>query len=328
MIRSGVALTTGGVREKVEIAAEAERLGYESAWLTEVNGQDAITNICAVVAATQKIQVATGIVGIYVRDPLLMAMTVNSMNEFAGGRVTWGLGTSTPVIVERWHGLPWDHPVGRMREYITLVRRLLEGERVKHEGLYRLNGAQLTTPPNGQAPIFLGALNRRMLELAGEIGDGVILNFPTLAYARRAIEEVETGIAKADRQRSDVNITAFLRTTVTDDAAALVPRYRAELLTYVLAPVYRKVFSDDGYGAICDAANAAWAAGDRAAASAAVPDAMVHDHSVIGTAEECARRFAEFRALGIDNAVVFPVPESAETSRESVLRTIRALASA
>lgn len=326
MITTGMALTTGGVREKVEIAIEAERLGYQSAWLAEVNGQDAITNICAVIAATNTIQLATGIVGIYVRDPLLMAMTINAMTEYAAGRVTWGLGTSTPVIVERWHGVPWDHPVARMREYITLTRRLLEGERVKHDGLYKLNGAQLATPANGQAPIFLGALNRRMLELAGEIGDGVILNFPTLSYARWAIEHVETGIAKAGRQRSDVNITAFLRTTVTDDAPALLPRYRAELLTYVLSPVYRQAFSADGYGGICDATNEAWAAGDRAAASSAVSDAMIHDHSIIGSADECARRFAEFRALGIDNAVVFPIPASSETSRESVLRTIRALA--
>jgi alkanesulfonate monooxygenase SsuD/methylene tetrahydromethanopterin reductase-like flavin-dependent oxidoreductase (luciferase family) len=230
------------------------------------------------------------------------------------------------VIVERWHGLPWDHPVGRMREYITLVRRLLDGERVKHDGLYKLNGAQLATPPNGRAPIFLGALNRRMLELAGEIGDGVILNFPTLSYARSAIGHIETGIRKAGRQRADVNITAFIRTTVTDDPTAVTPRYRSELLTYVLAPVYRKVFSADGYAPVCDAANDAWAAGDRPAASAAVTDAMIHDHSVIGTAEDCARRFQEFRELGIDNAVVFPIPEPSGTTRDSVLRTIRALA--
>ena len=316
----------GGAAGNAAAAALAEELGYDSVWISEVNGPDAVTTMCGIASRTKTITIATGVMCIYLRDPLLMAMTANSLVDFAGRRLILGLGTSTQVVVELWHGLKWDHPLGKTESYVGLVRKLLAGERVKEDGLYRLSGAQMTSPANGQVPIFLGALNRKMLRLAGSIADGVILNFPTLPYTRWAIEHIQQGIADAGRQRSDVNVTAFLRTTVTGEPASAIPAYRAELLTYVLSPVYRRVFTQDGYGEACDAVNDKWASGDRAGALAALPDQVVLDHSVIGSETECRTRFQEFRHAGVDNAVVFAMPGGGGT--ESVMNTIRTLAGA
>jgi probable F420-dependent oxidoreductase len=326
--RNGFVATVGTVREIAALAAQGERLGYESVWVAETTGYDVVTLATAIAGATGAVRVGTGIAGIYLRDPLLMAMSANALNEYAGGRLILGLGTSTPVIVERWHGLPWSRPIGHMRAYTALVRRLLDGERVTSSGLYTLAGAQLAVPAAGPAPIYFGALNPRMLALAGEVADGVILNFPTLSYARGAVAAVREAEARAGRAPGSVTVAAFLRTTVTDtpDSALVGDRYQRELLPYALAPVYRRVFTDDGYGAVCDAVNALWAAGERGPALEAVSADMIRDHTVVGPAAECAERIQALCATGIDCAVLLPLPDNDDDPLESVRRTITALA--
>jgi probable F420-dependent oxidoreductase len=324
-ISNGVSIGTAGARDQIRFAQAVERLGYDSVWASEVNGYDAVAIMSAVAGATSRMTIASGIVGIYMRDPLLMAMGAAAVNEIAEGRVVLGLGTSTPVIVEQWHGGSFDRPLARMREYVELVRRLMAGERVRHAGAYTIRGAQLAVPSRGPAPIVLAALNPKMLELAGEIADGVLLNFPSLEYVRKAIASVETGLRRAGRDRTGFHITVFLRTCVTDDPAAVLPKFRTELLTYVLAPAYRRVFSADGYGDLCDRVNDLWAKGERAAALAAVDDGFVLSRSAIGTADECRRQFQAYRDLGADAIVVFPVPEEDDVV-EGSLRIATALA--
>ncbi|HLZ69503.1 MAG TPA: LLM class flavin-dependent oxidoreductase [Dehalococcoidia bacterium] len=326
--RSGFVATVGTVREIAALAAEGERLGYESAWVAETAGYDVVSLLTAMAASTSRMQLGTGIAGVYLRSPLLMAMSANAVNEFSGGRLLLGLGTSTPVIVERWHGLPWSTPLGHMRAYTELVRRLLGGERIKSDGPYALNGAQLVVPAAGVPPIYFGALNDGMLALAGAIADGVILNFPTLSYAGRAIERVRKSVAEAGRDPAAVTIAAFIRTTVTEtpDSAFLRERYERELIQYALAPVYRRVFSADGYGALCDRVNALWAAGQRAEALAALTPEFLYDHTVVGPPADCAARLQAFRELGVDNVVLLCLPDNADDPLGSVRHSITALA--
>lgn len=326
--RSGFVVTVGRVREAAALAAEGERLGYESVWVAETTGYDVVTLTTAIAGATSGIRIGTGIAGIFLRDPLLMAMSANAVNECANGRLLLGLGTSTPVIVERWHGMPFGKPLAHMREYTTLLRRLLAGERVKATGLYNFNGAQLSVPLAGAPPIYFGALNPGMLALAGELADGVILNFPTPSYARQAIDTVRRAAAQAGRNPAAIAITAFIRTTVSDtpDSAFLRERYERELVQYVLSPVYRRVFTADGYGAVCDAVNMHWAAGERAQALAALTPQFLHDHTVVGLAARCAARLQEFRDAGVENVVLLCLPDNAEDELGSVRRTITALA--
>jgi probable F420-dependent oxidoreductase len=326
-ITNSVVMMAQSARSQIEYAQTIERLGYDSIWVSEVNGYDAVSVMTAVAGATSRVKIASGIVGIYLRDPLLMAMGAASVNELSDGRLVLGLGTSTPVIVEQWHGMTFDKPLVRMREYVDLVRRLMAGERVRHAGAYTLRGAQLGAPSRGAAPIFIAALNPRMLALAGEIGDGVILNFPSLEYTRRAIATVEKGLRAAGKDRASFNITVFLRTSVTDNPQAVIGKFRSELLTYVLAPVYRRIFTEDGHGEMCDTVNDLWAKGDRAEALAAVDDGFIMRRSAIGTADEVKRRYQEYRDLGADAICVFPVPEEDEANVEAGrLRVITALA--
>jgi probable F420-dependent oxidoreductase len=325
MLFSGVAMSGPTVGHHVAIGKEAERLGYESAWVTEVSGPDAVTVLAAAAAATTTIRLATGIVPTYVRDPYLAAMTFASLQDLSGGRVVAGFGTSTPVIVSGWHGLPWGRPVATTREYVTLFRRLLSGERVKHEGIFRLQGATLRAPVREPIPVYLGALNNGMLELAGEIADGVILNFPTPGYTRGAVEAIRRGLTRSGRDRSEIDIVVFLRTGVTDSFEAIATPVRRELLTYCLTPVYQKVFGADGYGADVEAVNERWRAGDRANAPAAISDRMVADHAVIGSVGECNDQVRAYLELDVDHAVLFPVVSDGPAAAERALETVRAL---
>jgi probable F420-dependent oxidoreductase len=326
--RSGFVATVGSVREIAALAAEGERLGYESAWVAETAGYDVVSLLTAMAAGTSRIRLGTGIAGVYLRSPLLMAMSANAVNEFSGGRLLIGLGTSTPVIVERWHGLSWGKPLAHMRAYTALLRRLLGGERVKSSGLYALNGAQLAVPAAGVPPIYFGALNDGMLALAGELADGVILNFPTLSYARHAVEAVRGAAARAGRDPAAVTIAAFVRTTVTDasDTAFLRQSYERELLQYVLAPVYRRVFTADGYGAVCDEVSELWAAGKREQALAALTPEFLRDHTVVGPAVECAARLQALRDTGVQHVALLCLPDNADDPLGSVRRSITALA--
>ncbi len=322
---SGVVMLGASIHDHLEIARLGDELGFDDAWVTEVTGTDAVSVIAAAATATERIRLATGIVATYVRSPYLMAMTANTLQDLSGGRFVAGFGTSTPAIVTNWHGLPWGKALTHTREYVDLFRRISAGERVKHEGEFAIRGAQ-TRPSEYRTPVYLAALNKGMLELAGEVADGVLLNFPTVSYARRAVEHIEAGIRKAGRQRSDVDITAFLRTAVTDDFDAAAQVVRRELITYFLAPVYQRVFTEDGYGDEVETVKDAWASGDRGGAVEKISDRMVDDHAVIGSADECRAKAQALLDAGIDRAILFPVVPDGEDRHGRVLETVRTLA--
>jgi probable F420-dependent oxidoreductase len=316
MVLSGVCIQGASIGRHVQIAREAERLGYETGWVTEVQGPDAVTVMAAVAGATSSLRIGTGIVPIYARDPYLMAMTFHSLQDLSGGRMTAGFGTSTPAIITGWHGIPFERPIAKTRAYVDIVRRLLAGERVKSEGEYAIRGASLRSAAAGHVPIYLAALNTRMLELAGEVADGVILNFPTPGYVKSALAAVDRGLAKAGRERSSIDVVANFRTGVGEFSAVATP-LRRELISYFTAPVYQNVFRADGYGAEVDTVTKLWADGDRAGAVAAIPDAFVDAHGVLGeTADDCRAKIRDYLALGIDHAVLFPLtPDGAGPER-------------
>lgn len=326
MIFSGVCIQGSNVARHVQVAREAERLGYESGWVTEVAGPDGVTVLAACAAATSTLTLGTGILPIYVRDPFLAALTFHSIADLADRPVIAGFGTSTPAIVTGWHGLPFDKPVARTRAYVDIVRKLLAGERVKSEGIYTIRGAQLRGPARHPVKIYLAALNTRMLELAGEVADGVILNFPTPGYTKRAIEAIERGLARGGRARTEIEIVANFRTGVTDDFAAIANVLRRELITYFMAPVYQQVFREDGYGDDVERITALWATGDRPAAIAAIPDAFADDHSVIGSVADGKAKIQRYLDLGIDRAVLFPVVPDARDGVDRFIETMAAFA--
>ncbi|MFN0094653.1 MAG: LLM class flavin-dependent oxidoreductase [Dehalococcoidia bacterium] len=323
MIFTGTSISGATVAHHVAAAKAAEESGYNAVWVAEVQGPDAVTALAAVACSTSRITLATGILPTYVRDPFLTAMTLHSLQELSGGRMAPGFGTSTAAIVAGWHGIPFERPIRHTREYVSLVKRLLAGERVKSEGLFNLRGAVLRNAATPAMPIYLAGLGPQMLELAGEIADGVILNFPTLGYTERALASVDRGLAKAGKSRKDFRVFANFRTCITDIFENGANPLKRELITYFLAPVYQSVFREDGYAKEVETVSQLWAAGDRAGAIAAIPDAFADGHGVIGQLHECEAKVQRYLDAGIDEAVLFPVVPDGQRG-EAYIGTIRA----
>ena len=315
------------VAENVDLALLAEECGWGGVWLAETTGLDAVAGAAAVAARLASGRVGTAIVPMQTRGPMLLAMAAASIGPVAPGGFVLGLGTSTPLIIEDWHATPWgESPLALARECVDLTRRFLRGERVTTEsGRWRYRRAQLGTRPPPRAPIYLAALNDKMLELAGEIADGVVLNFVTVADVRHARERVAAGAARAGRSLDDFEIVVFFRATVTGDYEQARARYQRELLTYIMAPVYQRMFAREGWDDACREVQRLWRARERQQALDAVPEALIRERALIGEVDAVRERLAAYAAAGMDSAIATPVALPDEDYLVDTARTIRAL---
>lgn len=317
------------IPENMHLAGLAESAGWGGFWAAEVNGLEAASLLGSVASSLERGRAGTAIVPMQTRDPLLLAMTAAALDQTAPGGFVLGLGTSTPIIVEDWHATPWGaSPLGLARECVGITRRLLDGERVTtDDGRWRYRRAQLASAPERRIPIYLAALNDRMLELAGEIADGVILNFVTPADVAHARERAAAGARRAGRSLDGFEVVVFFRATVTDDYGEARERYQRELFTYAMAPVYQRMFGRAGQREACLEVQRLWRAGQRQEALDAVPESLIRERTLVGPADGLRERLDAYAAAGVDSALVFPVavPDRGEYVADCV-RTIDALA--
>ena len=318
------------VLENIELATLAENAGWRGFWVAEATGADAVATASAVAARLESSRVGTAILPMQTRDPLLLAMAATSVGQIAPGGFVLGLGTSTPLIIEDWHATPWGaSPLQLTRECVDLVRRFLAGERVTTDaGRWHYRRAQLAARPSATTPVYLAALNDRMLELAGEIADGVILNFVTLADVAHAKRRVAAGAARIGRDLSGFEFMVFFRATVTDDYEEVRERYQRELFTYVMAPVYQRMFAREGYGDACQEIQALWRAGERQRALDSIPPALIRERTLVGTATDIRSRLHAYADAGVDSTITFPVAIPDRDYLADTARIIEALAAA
>ena len=316
------------IAESVDIAQHAESLGWEGAWVSEINGADAVTSAACIAGALPKGRVGSAIFPMQTRDPLLLAMTAASLSQIAPDGFVLGLGTSTPIIIQDWHATPWGNsPLSLTRECVELVRRFLAGERVTTEsGRWLYRRASLAMLPKSDVPIYLAALNDHMLQLAGEIADGVILNFVSTSDLAHAKEQVAAGARLVGRSLDNFEFVIFFRSTVTEDYELVRERYQRELLTYVMAPVYQKMFAREGHAELCEQIQSLWRDGERETALATLPETFIRDRTLIGTAEDIRARLVEYQEAGLDSSMIFPVAVPTADYFDDTLRTVEALA--
>lgn len=302
--------------ESIEYADEAERLGYDEAWLAEVGGPDAFT-LAGALAARTGLRIGTAVVPIYNRTPMVLAMTAASLSRLSGGRFVLGIGTSSENIVERWNGVPFERPYTRMRETLEVVKRLLAGEKVTYEGeTLRLTGYQMSVQPRGEPKVYIGALNRRMLRLAGEMADGVIINMLGPEHVPQVLTEVREGARAAGRDPTEIECVARIHMVFDqpfETAAAIV---RGAFGAYAATSVYNKFFSWIGFASEAEAVAKAWEARDREALAAAVTDEMVNAMAVSGTADECRARVDAYLNAGVDVAALNPLTLGKDAAAE------------
>lgn len=318
MVELGVMLrSTLPALETLELAQEAERRGFHSIWVTEgADGRDAITQMTAMAMKTQRIRVASGIVPIYSRTPVLTGMTMMGLHLFSGGRAILGLGTSHPVIVENAHGLKLDHPISRMREYVEIVHKVLWEEEFSYKGqVYNIPQFRTSVPSlRAHVPIFIAALRSQMLRVGGAVADGILMNLATPQYIRRAVELVKEGAQSTGRDPSQVTIGTIVMAGVSQDQEAAANAIRLRIARYVARmPFYYKLLQEAGYAREMEAIALEVRRQDPDAAAKKIPDSLVTTMGLVGTPQEWRQQLKAFEDAGVQLVVLMPaIPDNGD----------------
>ena len=308
----------------LEIAERAAGLGYESAWLADGSGvPDPFVLSAALAARVPGMRIGIGVAPAYTRTPAAFAALTGALGQLMPGRFVLGIGASSETIVDRWNGIPFEKPLGRVRETVTLVRAMLTGERSSFKGkTVRSEGFRLMAVPPEPVPIYVGALKPAMLRVAGEVGDGIVVNLFPAEATPRMLEAVAEGAKKAGRDVSNMEVVCRFQTCVTDRPEKVRALLRRGMAGYFTTSVYNAFAEWCGFEQEARGMREAWAKRDREATEAAFTDEMIDAITLIGDEKHCRDRIARFVAKGVTTVCIHPfIP-----SPEEAWKTFQALA--
>jgi F420-dependent oxidoreductase-like protein len=318
--------------ELIELAQEAERLGYDSAWAAEAWGTDVVTVLAWLAATTTTLKLGAGIMQIPARTPAMTAMTAATLDLMSGGRFLLGLGTSGPQVAEGWHGQPFGKPLGRTREYVEIVRAALRRDLVEHQGdHYEIPYAGddatglgkplklMMRPLRSEIPIYLAAIGPKNVALTAEIADGWL---PVWVSPERLRDVFGESLASA---KAGFDVAAFsVPVALTDDVQAGRDFVKPQLALYVGGMgargqnYYNALVARYGYEAEAEAIQELYLAGSKLEAIAAVPDALVDEVALVGPRERIADRLDAWRESSVTTLLV-------QTNDRAALRTMAEL---
>ena len=317
----------GNPVEAVELIVALERVGLDTVWLAEAYSFDAPTLMGYVAAKTERVEIGSGILPIYTRTPTLTAMTAAGLDAVSGGRAILGLGASGPQVIEGWHGVPYDRPLGRTREIMEICRSVWRREVIEHQGIYQLplpadQGLGLgkplkliNHPVRQRIPIWLAALGEKNVELTAELAEGWL---PFLVYPEK-VEEVwgaalRAGKAKRAPELGELQITGGGFLALEQD---MLPHARAAAKAVTALYVggmgaksknfYNTVLQRYGYPDVAETVQKLYLDGRKDEAAAAIPDELIDRTNLIGSPEHVQERIGAFREAGITHLHVTPV---------------------
>ncbi|MGB3411775.1 MAG: LLM class flavin-dependent oxidoreductase [Microthrixaceae bacterium] len=283
----------------LDLAIQAEDLGYDWLFLGEIAGPEAFSLLGAIAASTDSIGLATSIVSIYGRSPALLAMGYATLDALAPGRILAGVGAGSRLIAEDWHDRPFEQPAKRMAEVVTSIRTLLTGQRVREIGeLAPVSRFRLMPATSHEVPILVAAIQPRMLKVAGAVADFVYLAFCPEDEIGERISLVRQGAEEAGRDPKEVTIGLTLNVYAGDELEAAERRMRKFVLHYASLPTHQEGFA--AHRAQLTKALALLEDGDRDGAAAALPWEVVDRVAAIGTPAEVASRVSRYWDAGID----------------------------
>ncbi|MEO6090940.1 MAG: LLM class F420-dependent oxidoreductase [Umezawaea sp.] len=312
--------------DAAELVTAAEEAGFDAVFAAEAWGSDAFTPLAWWGSSTSRVRLGTSVAQLSARSPASCAMQALTMDHLSGGRFVLGLGVSGPQVVEGWYGAPFGKPLARTREYVSIIRQVLAREQpVRNDGPhyplpYRGPGATglgkplrpITHPLRADLPIWLGAEGPRNVALAAEIADGWLAIYYAPRLAAMYDEWLDEGFATpgARRTREDFEIAAMCQVVVTDDAVGVRAALKPVVALYLGgmgAPgmnFHAEVFSRMGYREVVEDIGKLFLAGRKEEAAQAVPDEMVAEISIVGTADEVRADLGRWRAAGVSTVIV------------------------
>lgn len=296
------------------IVRELRDLGYTDLWSAEASGTDAFTPLALAAAWEPELHLGTAIVPTFTRGPATLAMCAATMAEAAPGRFTLGVGSSSDVIVERWNGMSFVEPYKRNRDTVRFLKAVLAGEKVTAEyESFSVKGFKLERPPALVPRILIAALRPAMLRLAGRESDGTVTNWLSAEDVKRIVPEVGEG----------KEIVCRIYVCVTDDPGPVRDWSKMLIASYLNVGVYAKFHEWLGRGPKLEGMWDAWRSGDRKGALSQVPDEVVDELVVHGTAAECRAHIERYVENGVTVPVLMPLPFATDP-----IETVRRLAPA
>jgi F420-dependent oxidoreductase-like protein len=304
----------GNDKDNLVLAQEADRLGYASAWAAEAYGSDAATVLSWVAAQTERIDIGSAVFQIPARTPAMTAMTAATLDSLSGGRFRLGLGVSGPQVSEGWHGVRFDKPLARTREYVEIVRMALARETVRHEGEFWTlplpdgpgKALRLTVhPARADIPLYLAAIGPKNLELTGEIADGWLAIFYAPEHAAEQLAHVTTGRAAAGKDLSGFDVVPTVPVVIGDDLAACAEPLRHYAALYVggmgskAQNFYNRLAVRMGYEEAAGQIQAYYLARQHRDAADAVPFEFIDRTSLIGPRERIRDRLSAYAEAGV-----------------------------
>jgi probable F420-dependent oxidoreductase len=312
-----VPLTGVPLMAHAPLLGELADAGYTDLWSSEVAGTDAFTPLALASTWAPTLRLGTAIVPVFTRGPGLLAMSAAALAEAAPDRFRLGIGASSPVVVEDWNAQSYVDPFGRTRDTLRFLRRALAGELVDEVyPTFAVRRFKLERPPASPPPILLAALRAGMLRLAAAEADGVILNWLAASDVPRVRAELKGA-------KEGFETVARIFVCPTPDERYARELGRRMIAGYLTVPAYAAFHRWLGRGEVLEPMWTAWAAGDRRAATAAIPDEVVDALILHGTPQACRQKISEYVRQGVQTPVIALLPTPELTAGEGgVLQTV------
>lgn len=283
------------IEEIFDCAKVLNNYPLDSVWIPETWGMDCSSILSNISSVLQKPKLGSSVINIYSRTPALIAMSAVSIDVMSNGRFILGLGTSSKPIVEDWHGLEFKNPLQRMYEYVKIIRLIVSGEKVFHDGefFHLKNFSLLIKPPRKEIPIYLAAINEKMVDLTWEIADGVIFYLRPLAELKTTIKKMQT--------RRKIDVACQLITCISDDSEKAITRAKKTIAFYVsVGKIYREFLASNGFSNESVAILEEYKKTGLKENYDLVTDNMVNSLSICGSPEDVRKKILKFVEAGVD----------------------------
>jgi F420-dependent oxidoreductase-like protein len=316
--------------ELVKRVQIADDLGVESAWVAEAWGRDAFSMLTQLALATKKIQLGTAIVNVFSRTPAVLAMSFGTLDELSQGRAIIGLGSSGANVIEHWHGVPFEKPATRLREYIAIINMIMRQERLNYDGkIFKLaRGFTMQFPTfRDHIPTYIASITPKSMVQTGEVADGWIPIYWPKDKIAEGVNTIMEGATKAGKTRADITVAPSMVMQITDAGSEEQIRMQARgpIAFYVgrMGTYYYEMLERHGFEQEVAKIKEGWAARDPKAAAAGVSDRMLDQTAIVGPLERCKEELDQRRELGVDLPLIgMPGRDAAEMGRvlETLLR--------
>lgn len=287
------------IEQVLECSKILSKTKIDTIWIPETWGMENFSMLSMVSQNVPNVKIGSSIINIYSRSPSLIAMGAVTVDTLSKGRLVLGLGTSSVPIVEDFHGYQFQNPILRMKEYVQIIRLALSGNKINYDGkIFNLkNFSLLVKPPRGKIPIYLAAVNQKMVNLTWSIADGVI-------FYLRPIHEMKNTIQKMQSERK-IDVTCQLITCVSEDCEVAITRAKQTLAFYIsVGKIYREFLANNGFESETKNIFDEFKKSGFKSNYELITDKMLKSLTICGTSEECRKQLSKFKKIGIDLPII------------------------